>query len=87
MDPDPHESQNSGAIEAQNGAVDDQNGGVEAQNGGLGGRRPVVADSHHLDEWQVTENVCLCNVRKKISVKKLTLNQFQRINVMKRKVL
>ncbi len=71
--------------------MDAQNGGVEAQNGGLEGRRPVVADSHHLDEWQVTENVCLCNVRKKISFKKvfakLTLNQFQRINVMKRKVL
>jgi hypothetical protein len=29
-----------------------QNGGVEAQNGALEARvcRPVVADSHHLDE-------------------------------------
>jgi hypothetical protein len=35
-DPDPHQSQNSGALQAQNGAVVAHNGGVSAQNGVLG---------------------------------------------------
>ncbi len=35
-DPYLHQSQNSGALQAQNGAVAAHNGGVSAQNGVLG---------------------------------------------------
>ncbi len=35
MDPEPHSSQNSGVLEAQNGALDAYSGGLEAQNGAV----------------------------------------------------
>ncbi len=48
--PDPHSSQNLGALEAQNGAVEGH-GGVKAQNGALEEpSTPVVADSHDFDQ-------------------------------------
>jgi hypothetical protein len=52
---DPHQSQNTGAVESQNVDEYAQNGVAEAQKGaaeGLETMRPVVSDSHHFDEEQ-----------------------------------
>jgi hypothetical protein len=55
LDPDPHKSQNTGVLEAHNRAVE----AVEAHSEGWRLKmelwmvfRPLVADSHHIDEEQ-----------------------------------
>jgi hypothetical protein len=55
LDPDPHQSQNSGTVELKMESwrvLDAHNGGVKYQNGAVGLYLPVVADLHHRNEKQ-----------------------------------